>query len=208
MAFKISILTQLHSEQAFELATKVFIAGSTLHMALDIGLNDYRKYLRRSFEAMIAEGLSVVAIDQDNEEVIGCLIVSDFHRHISPSFNGDCKFAPLAALTSELCAQYQSYRSINSGQAILVDMGAMSSNASGKGIYQQMRSFVQENAKQLGFKSVVGELSSSATQHVVLEKMGHKKIAEVFFKDFKYAGQKPFNSINNPLSIILAEGEL
>ncbi|KAG1702943.1 Agmatinase [Nymphon striatum] len=126
-------------------------------MALDIGLNDYRKYLRRSFEAMIAEGLSVVAIDQDNEEVIGCLIVSDFHRHISPSFNGDSKFAPLAALTSELCAQYQLYRSINSGEAILVDMGAMSSNASGKGIYQQMRSFVQENAKQLGFKSDISK---------------------------------------------------
>jgi len=67
-----------------------------------------------------------------------------------------------------------------------------------------MRRFAHSNAKKLGYQSVIGELSSAATQHFVLKKLGHTKQAEVLFESFDNNGTKPFQSIQEPKSIILA----
>ena len=87
-------------------------------------------------------------------------------------------------------------------------MGAVSSLAAGQGVYQKLRNAAQNNAKELGYRFVVGELSSASTQHVVLNKLGHSKVAEVLFSSFEFAGSRPFASINEPESIVLAEGML
>jgi len=190
------------------LATRVFIENSTLHKALGIDLETYRTYLRRSFDDMVREGLSIVAIDPASEAVTGCLIVSDFHNHLETTPGTDKRFAALAALTNALCRQYGKVRSINPGDAVLIDMGVVSSAASGQGIYQKMRSEAQRLAKDRGFRWVVGELSSASTQHVVIGKLGHEKIAEISFDGFEFDGAFPFRSIESSRSIMLAEGEL
>ncbi len=208
MSVKTTLLTPDDSEAAFELATQVFIEGSTLHLALGIGLEEYREYLRPSFEAMIAEELSVAAWDDTSGEMVGCVIATDFHQHLNPTIAKNCKFAPLAALTRKLCAQYQRVRTIKPRDAVLVDMGVVASSHAGKGIYQAMRHAAQSIAKEKKFTSVIGELSSASTQHVILNKFGHQKLAEVKFSDFEFEGQRPFRTITEPESIILAEGRL
>nr|MBX2838286.1 hypothetical protein [Gammaproteobacteria bacterium] len=59
-----------------------------------------------------------------------------------------------------------------------------------------------------GFRSVVGELSSSATQHLCINKFGHTVQAEIAYESFMYEGENPFSKIKEPPSIILAEGDL
>lgn len=208
MPIKFLVLTAQHFQSAFDLATEVFSENSNLHKVLGIGLKEYRSYLLPSFKAMCAEGLSVVAIERDSDRVLGCLMVSGFHHHLKATAVKNVRFAPLAALTNELSRQYRQTRAINPGDAVLVDMGAVSSNALGMGIYQMMRRTAQTHAKQLGNRWVVGELSAASTQHVVLEKLGHKKVGEVRFSEFEYDGKFPFRSIKQPGSIIIAEGEL
>ncbi len=56
--------------------------------------------------------------------------------------------------------------------------------------------------------SVDRELSSAATQHVVLELLGHRKMAEIPFAEFQFGEEHPFQAIKEPLSIILSEGKL
>ena len=196
------------ADAAFSVASKVFVANSTLHRALGIELDEYRAYLRPSFDAMVLEGLSVVAIDQNSSEVAGCLIASDFHQHLYASTLSVGKLRPLAALTSALCSQYRKVRTTKPGEVVLIDMGAVSGIAAGKGIYQKMRNAAQLIAWEKGYKRVVGELSSAATQHVVLERLGHQKVAEVRFTGFEVDGGYPFSSITDPESIVLAEGVL
>lgn len=192
-------------EPAFALATRVFSAGSTVHRALGIGLEEYRAYLRASFEEMVAEGLSVAAIDAATGDMMGCMIVTDFHGQLTDNSCPPAKFAPLAALTGALCDQYAR---IGPGEVILVDMGAVSDKAAGMGAYQRMRAAVQNGARAKGYQRVVGELSSAATQHVVLNRLGHKKLAEIQFADFEFGGKRPFQTITDPPSILLTEGEL
>ena len=49
---------------------------------------------------------------------------------------------------------------------------------------------------------------SSATQKVVLEKMGHRKRAEIAFAEFTLNGRLPFAMITDPKTVILAEETL
>lgn len=192
---------------AFDLVTRVFAASSTLHRALGTDLETYRAYLKPDFKAMIDEGLSVCARDSSGE-MLGCTIVIDFHGPLHEPPSEHPTFASISALMSALGAEYIRKVAISPGEVILVDMGAVAPHAGGGGIYQAMRAEVQRIAVGRGFKRVVGELSSAATQHVVLNRLGHRKIAEIAFADFEFAGERPFRSVSDPPSVILAEGDL
>ena len=208
MTLEILPLNEEYFVPAFELATKTFVEGSTLHKALGIGLEEYRSYLHDSFENMLAEGLSVVAIEKDTGNLLGCLIATDFYKTLDDGSKVSDRFKPLVELTNVLCWQYQSHRSVEAGKIMLVDMGAVTCKVGSRGIYQHMRNATQTIAKSKGFSYVVGELSSTVTQHVVINKLGHEKIAEIAFSDFELDGKYPFRSIKEPSSIILAEGKL
>ncbi len=208
MAINIQSLDSARLEQAFELSTQVFIEASSLHKALGIGLAQYQCYLRKPFENMVAEGLSLAAIDSDSDALLGCLIVTDFASQSATMAECPDDIAPIVALTSELAQQYATKRQLSPSEAILVDMGAVSSIARGTGVYKQMRRAINSVAKQKGFRWVLGELSSSATQHVVIKQMKHRIMAEVGFQSFVFNGELPFKTIKEPPSIILTEGEL
>ena len=201
-------LTTPTSQAAFDLVTQVFVNASTLHKALNIGLEEYRPYLRTSFDEMVLEGLSITAIDTKTNNVIGCVIGCDFYDHVHAKNIAPEKFAPLSALSKTLCHSFIKQRAPKAGDIAFLDMAAIAPDYLGQGIYQAMRRFAHAHAKQRGFQSVIGELSSAATQHFVLKKLGHSKQAEVSFEHFEYQGKKPFQSIQEPKSIILAEGKL
>jgi len=208
MAIDIRPLDPYLLESAFDLATRVFIGGSTLHCALGIGLEEYRSYLRPDFEAMVCEGLSVAAIDTVNNELSGCLIVTDVTAQFRAQPVAGPAFTPLAKLNGELFSQYLRSREIRAGETVLVDMGAVSQDARGGGVYRAMRAAAQDLARRRRFRRVLGELSSSATQRFVLERLGHKKVAEVDFATFEFEGTRPFRTIIDPPSLVLAEGML
>ena len=208
MAITIRPLDPAQTDAAFTLATQVFVEGSTLHRALGIALPDYRAYLRPSFEAMVRESLSMMAIDEDR--LVGCLICTDFHAPSLPAPKTPIAetFAPLTALTQALGALYTAQRPLKPGEALLVDMAAVSPLANGRGLYRRMREAAQAHAATRGYRVAIGELSSAATQHVILTTMDHRKRAELFFNDFAHEGRYPFASITTPPSIILAEGDI
>jgi predicted GNAT superfamily acetyltransferase len=208
MGFDVQRYDHALLEPVFDLATRVFIEGSTLHRALGTGVEEYRTYLRSEFESMVNEDHSVVALNNETGELSGCLIVTDFYHQALENTIHCSVFAPLRALTSELCQQYSHKTRFQQNEAILVDMAAVAEHARGNGVYQQMRLHAHQMARGKGFKRVVGELTSVTTQNFVLDKLGHEKMAEVMFGDFQFEGKYPFASINVPKSIILTVGEL
>jgi hypothetical protein len=208
MAFEIRPLTAAYADRAFDLATQTFVNGSSLHKARGILLTEYRDHLGKSFGSMIDEGLSVMAVDPQTDMLGGCMIVTDYHNRLDKTGPTHPRFAAHGAMTTELIRQYAAHQPIEPGLIILVDMAAVPPSNAGAGLYQSMRAAVHDIAKQNGFRRVVGELSSTTTQHVVLTRLGHKKRAEVTFAAFEFDGEYPYQSIQNPPSYILAEGEL
>lgn len=201
--FTLQPLAASRRAEAFDLVTEVFVHGSTLHKALSLDLATYRADLRPSYEAMVAQGLSFVALD-DTGRILGAIIATDLLDTLSDT----PAETAVSALTQSLTQAYLSHRPIGAGKALLVDMAAVHPDARGQGVYPALRGALHEAARENGWRYVVGELSSVATQAVVLGKMGHSKIAEIAFSDFEWNGARPFAAITSPPSIILAEGRL
>ena len=202
-------LDESRAEQAFALASLNFATQSVLHKTLGADLEEYRAYLRPTFFDDLGNGLSLMATNPDSGELMGVLVVRDFRKQ---RFAGDLpyqdKYDQISALFEELEAIYLQTRQLAPGDALLVDMAAVPSAHTGKGIYQALRAEISIRAKSLGYKYIIGELTSSATQTVVLEKLGHRKCAEIAFAGFTLKGTRPFASITDPKTVILAEERL
>ncbi|MEL7254007.1 MAG: hypothetical protein AAGL23_07520 [Pseudomonadota bacterium] len=155
---------------------------------------------------MVAQNLSLTVEDPDGT-LLGCLIVTDLHGTLADAPPAG-PFPEIAALTHRLTQSYARSRDVQPGQIALVDMAAVHPDARGSGVYMFMRKAIQARLKAAGWRFVVGELSSLATQNVVLEKLGHRNVAEINFSEFKWNGTHPFRAITSPPNLILAEGTL
>ncbi|MEL7206595.1 MAG: hypothetical protein AAGL19_20610 [Pseudomonadota bacterium] len=204
--FHIEPLTKERLDCAFTLTTEAFAASSSLHAVLSVDLHLYQTSLRPAFEAMVQEGLSLVATDAKGQ-MLGALIATDLHATLrDPAPSGP--YAQISALTQTLTQIYRAQRAFGPGEVLLVDMAAVHPEARGLGIYRALRQHLEDRSHKSQWHYVVGELSSVATQKLVLEKMGHRTAAEIAFESFEWNGTRPFVSITSPPSIILAEGAL
>ena len=157
---------------------------------------------------MLAEGLSLVAYNQQSEQVFGCLIACDFCEHGSKTKPIPHRFKPISALLLLLENNYQQIRQFKEGQCMLVDLVVVDPAARGSGIYYKLREAAHSMAKSKGFEFVIGELSSAATQHVCVNKLGHTVMAEIEFSRFRFEDNYPFAKINIPPGILLVEHQL
>jgi hypothetical protein len=197
------------SEDAFLFLSAVFATRSTLHKAIDIEIDVYREYLKASYQKAIDQGLSIVAIDESEKEICGVLIAKDIivSNRTARSLHVK-KLLPITKLSQKLDEIYFAQRHITAGDAVLVDMAAVSKHHGGLDIYKDMRLKAHSMAAQQGFKFVIGQLSSQRTQNIVLSELGHRNCGEIVFSEFTYDGNRPFASIKNPKSIIISEQRL
>ena len=65
------------AEAAFLFVSEVFVTRSTLHRAINIKIDLYRVYLKASYQQAIDQGLSIVAVDESEQEICGVLIATD-----------------------------------------------------------------------------------------------------------------------------------
>ena len=207
------------AEDAFLFVSEVFATRSTLHRAINIEIDLYRDYLKAGYQQAIDQGLSIVAVDESEQEICGVLIAKDIitkdiiAKDIMVSDTTAQvlqakKLLPITKLSQKLDEIYFAQRQINLGDAVLVDMSAVSQRHGGLNIYKDMRLKAHSIAAQQGFKFVIGQLSSPKTQKIILSELGHRNCGEIVFSEFTCDGKHPFASIKNPKSIIISEQRL
>jgi len=206
--FEITKLTNSQSEATFDLVCNAFASGSELHKALNISTQEYREFLRPSFNSMLDEDLSLIAFDQQNEQILGCLIACDFCGHDSPDIQIPERFKPISALLRLLEKQYQEIRQFEPGQCMLIDLVVVSPAARELGVYKKLREAAHDMAKVAGFNAVIGEQSSAITQHFCVNRLGHAVMAEIEYASFEFAGAYPFAELEKPPSIQLVEFQI
>ena len=195
--------------QLFEMVCNQFVNTSPIHVALGISPLEYSNHLSKDWESYIHEGPlgSLVACDPDNGEIRGCMITADFPSCFKNSASLPLSQKTVSALLQELEELYLS-ENRNKEKSLLVDIAVVPDQFSNRGIYQQLRHRLQDLAVKNGFKRIFGELSSAATQHVCINKLHQQTVAEVFYKDFNFAGSRPFADILEPPSIKLVVASL
>lgn len=193
-------------EPSFDLAAQVFCKSSTLHKLADISVPEYKDCLKQGFLDNVSQGLSAVAVTRHSKDLLGCVIACDFLDQGETKPNP--KLAAMQNLFLRLEQDYIKKKAPKPGQSVLVDMALVDPDHLGLGVYQKLRDHIHEIARDKGFEFVVGELSSAATQNVVVNKMGHKILSRIAFDQFEFEGRKPFQSIREPKEIWLTEGAL
>lgn len=200
----IGVIDQAAAPACLDLAARVFAAGSTLHRACGIEAPEYKDLLRDGFLHNVAQGLSVMA--RDKTGVLGCVVACDLlDQGSGPT---DPRLVPLQVLLHELEKKYIELQSPTPGQTILIDMAFVRPDQTGRGLYQRLRAATHGLAKSRGYRRVIGLLSSAATQHVVVTRLGHRVMARVAFAGFDHDGTCPFAKITDPQEIWLTEGRL
>ena len=128
------------AEDAFLFISEVFATRSTLHRAINIEIDLYRDYRKAGYQHAIDHGLSIVAVDESEQEICGLLIakdiaVSDTTRQVLQAK----KLLPITKLSQKLDEIYFAQRQINLGDVVLVDMAAVSQHHGGLNIYKNTR---------------------------------------------------------------------
>ena len=197
------------AEDAFLFVSEVFATRSTLHRAINIEIDVYRDFLKASYQQAIDQDLSIVAVDESEKEICGVLIAKDIMvSDTTTQVLKAEKLLPITKLSQKLDEIYFGQRQITFGDAMLVDMAAVSQHHGGLDIYKDMRLKAHTMAAQKGFKFVIGQLSSQRTQKIVLSELGHRNCGEIAFSQFTCDGRHPFASIKKPKSIIISEQRL
>ncbi len=227
----ISSLHNADAEEVLWFVCERFVADSVLHHALGLQAKEYQRYLRQSFYTMVAEGLSFIARDNTTQELLGCIVATEMQplaqiceptttepneegtantsaEQETTSLSTQKTLAPLNALLNQLDAAYHQYRRVQQRQVILVDIAVVDRKARGIGLYKKLREQVHQAGRQQGFKYVVGELSSCATQRYCVDTLNASVIADIHYASFCYNGYYPFAAITDPPSIQLVESTL
>jgi len=199
-------------KQLFEIVCNEFVSSSPIHTALKINPRDYSNYLRDDWESYVHMGPlgrhgSLVAIDPDSDEICGCIITADFPTRFNDFDNKPVKQQMVSALLQELEQLYLG-DSCSDEKSLLVDLALVPRQYSNQGIYQLLRHKIHEVAAKSGFEIIYGELTSAHTQHVCINKLHHQTVAEVLYREFSFAGSRPFAHILEPPSVKLVMASL
>lgn len=199
-----------YSSAALELICEEFSLHSPLHRALEISTDEYHEYLlpRWNDYAFGKQSSSLIALEPQTRELLGCLIAIPYTPQTGFKQNVPQRMRPIAALLEHLEYQIKPLDSDLSRASLLVDLAVVKHSRKGQGIYKQLRESVHSIARKEGYSYVLGELSSAATQHVCVKKMGHQVLAEVPYADFSFQGTLPFATIDHPVSIQLVAHSL
>ena len=212
LQWKIDSLDAHYSNAALELICNEFCTNSTLHRAVGLKRPEFRQSMSQGWENTIKRSpvTPLVAIDTNTDRVIGCMIPEHFPADFSGIDKLPSKRRSIALLLQALEEKYFRTHPNNetNDRLILIDLAVVSRAHSGLGIYQELRQTMHVNAKEAGYQSIVGELSSAATQRVCVEKFGHRVMAEIDFKSYSEGPRQPFISIAEPPTIQLVVGEL
>ena len=65
------------AEYALLFVGEIFATRRTLHRAINIEIDLYRDYVKASYQQAIDQGLSIVAVDESEQEICGVLIAKD-----------------------------------------------------------------------------------------------------------------------------------
>lgn len=130
-----------------------------------------------------SEGLSMLARQQSNGEIIAATIAGDLYlQHQSESSQGASAIA-VDDLLNEMDHVFISKdfgQELRMNLVLHVTLGAVRNAHAGKGIASEMRKLICENARdRRGFEYLLVQTTSPATRHIYLNKMNGKEVTIV-----------------------------
>ena len=175
---------------------------------MDISLEEFADFVRLLGPKVEQEGLTVIARNQDTNQIIGAIVNDDFAIDPPEEMRplGD-NFEPLWAVLDELDSQYKMGRILPSGEYLHFFLLAVDPLQSGKNIAKNLVQTCLENGIRKGYKTGIVEATGVVSQHI-FRKFGFVDRFEAPYKTFTFQGRPVFESIKDHHGIILMDKAL
>jgi len=194
---------------AIQCVSEVFVEREPMSVHLGITLDEFLVFARAFYPGVMQEGLSFVARDAASGEVVGVRVSEDYFQEEMPEIEGlSPKFGPLFALLEALGKQAYDMRDIQPGKYVHLFMVAVKSNYAKRGIAPTMNKIFFSHVKNRGFTHAMTEPTGEISQHILLNKFGFKKMAEIAYDDFEFEGEKPFAGLKGHRCAMLLDKDL
>jgi ribosomal protein S18 acetylase RimI-like enzyme len=104
--------------------------------------------------------------------------------------------------------RYKADRTIHAGEYLYLLMIGVADGYKGCKIAQNLIKLCLENGIKRGYQTAVTQVTGPISQHILRDKFGFTKQFEIVYKEFTYQSERPFESIEDPPSIILMDKAL
>jgi hypothetical protein len=187
------------------MAGEAFARYEPVTSALGIPSEDFADFVRLLGPKAVQEELTVIARNQETNQIIGAMITDDFATEPPKEIwcLGD-NFEPVWTILDELDTQYKQGRSLPKGQYLHFFLLAVDHRQTGKNVARNLVQTCLENGVRKGYKTGVVEATGIVSQHI-FRQFGFVDCYEVPYKTFTFQGNRVFESIEGHHGIILMD---
>ena len=204
----LEILQPKHVEGAITCIADTFAGGEPMSQLLGITRQEFTQFARLFIEKTAKEGLSVVAINEE-QEVIGATIAEDYMT--DPPLGLDTiseKFNPIFALLESLGTQYIASQGVAPDTHYHIFMCGVYQHYANRRLAQKLNQFAEDIARERKYRAVVCEATGRISQFVCANQLGFAYVDEISYKDFQLEGKRVFANISNVDSCIVYQKHL
>jgi ribosomal protein S18 acetylase RimI-like enzyme len=199
-------LTESDVEHAARLYTEVFLTDepTSHHHALDPAL--FLPYARFYVRSLVRKDLSFIARDERTKEILGFIFCFDLTDN--PEDEGASMVAFLAhfreavAMINELEDRHLNRKEIRAGSMLHVFQIGVHRKFRGNGIGQAMIRRVIDHARKRGFRQVIADCTSPASQRT-FERCGFNEVGFSPYAAFSMNGVRFFSGLDGGIALMV-----
>ena len=189
------VLRREHKDQASACLLKMFLFHEPMTRVIGLSEGEFRYFLEIQVGKAIKDELSVVAIDQENGQLVGCFISEDFVTTPPQGFEKVTpKLLPIFDLLETLDNQYKDKNPVEPGKLLRMFMAGVYKEYAGTNITVKATRLMEETAKSRHYRACIAEATNPISQHI-LEKLGYTELHSLLYKDYTYKGEHVFKDV-------------
>lgn len=210
MTIEYAVLKRTHQKEAAALSAQQFAESEPLAKHLGLTAIDLIPVMEALIEATAPSQLQFVAIDDDTNEIVGCIFGKDLLEPIPESVGELCPaLAPVFGIMDEVTREYREAHALQAKRKIAEGLVvAVRSDVRRRGIAMGFLAFAVPRVLRVGYTKGIVCLTSAATQRMGIDNLGIPIQAQVNCADFVYGGRKPFSGIKDLSAVVLVASSI
>lgn len=192
--YTIMPLGREHMQSAADLFITTFCDDEPITKHLGIQHHEYEPFAQAVIQKAVKDGLSVVAVDSNNQ-VVACALGEDIIDAFTPNLSLYPKMKPIFGLIEELSKPFLSDKTFKKGKMAHTWIAMVSKAHRGKGLSTEIDLACTNHLAKKGFDFTYAEFTNDISENITHHYPVSKKVNEIIYEDFVYQGLKPFKGV-------------
>lgn len=194
--FEVSILKEEHAKSTLQLFVKSFCDSEPITKELNISYKDYEPFAEAVIKKAIHDGISVVAVNQNNE-VIACAIAEDMTNPFQPQLSQYPKMKPIFDILDDLSDKFLSDKKFIYGKLAHVWIAIVDQRHRGQSLSTAIDMACAELLLLKGYDFVYAEFTNALSEKIAHHYDVFSVCNTVDYQDWSMKdGTKPFEKVH------------